>query len=184
MNEQLPRELEERKKQLLPKFREARSNHKNPKWSLDKLVINSSVTKVQRDSTRDININTTEIASGMKVKRSPPMSHNNSSYQGHTTKLTTQDDIMPALHATYKDTRVARATHITYAYRLQSGNQVTEHYEDDGDHGAGRHLLNLLKEKGITNRLVCVSTWSGGMRHGRARFVHILEAAERVLKTD
>ena len=184
INEQLPRELEERKKRLLPKFREARSNQRNPKWSLDKLIIDNKTTRVERDKIRDINTNTTEVASSMKIKSAPPMNHNKTSYQGHTTSISSQDDIVPALHAMYADCRVARATHNTYAYRLQSGGHVTEHYEDDGDYGAGRHLLNLLKEKDITNRIVCVSSWSGGTYLGRARYEHLVDSARLVLETD
>jgi hypothetical protein len=184
VNEQLPRELEERKKRLLPKFKEAKTERKNPKWSVDRLIIDNRVTKVERDTIRDINTNTTEVAKGMRVKRAPPMTYNKTSFQGHTTPIACQDDIIPALHAVYADSRVARATHNTYAYRLKAGNIITEHYEDDGDYGAGRQLLKLLKDKNITNRIVCVSSWSGGTHLGRARFGHLVESAKLVLESD
>ena len=102
VNVQLPRELEERRKQLLPKFRETRNNQKPAKWSLDKLIIDNKVEKIERDTMRDINTITTEVAKDMKIKRAPPMTHNKSSFQGHATVISSQDDIIPALHAIYQ----------------------------------------------------------------------------------
>ena len=184
VNEQLPRELEERKKQLLPKYKEARKEQKKPKWSLDKLVVDNKVTEVKRDHIKDINVNTTEVAAGMDVRHTPPMTHNNSSFQGHSTVIQSQDDIIPALHAMYADSRVARASHNMYAYRIQAGSTVIEHYEDDREWGAGRQLLKLLKDNNITNKIVCVSRWQGGSNLGRARFDHILKAAKQTLQIE
>jgi len=191
VNEQLPKELEQRKKQLRPQFKEARNNNKKPKWILDKLVIDNKIIKVEKDKVRDINTNTTKVAAAMTIKHAPFMEHNKESfrgpttYQGHTAAISSQDDIIPTLHAIYADYKVARASHNTYAYRLKSaGGRITEHFQDDGDHGAGYHLLNLLKEKNITNRLVCVSTWSSGARLGRARFDQVRQSASLALETD
>ena len=44
INDQLPRELEERKKRLLPQFKEAKSKQLEPKWSVDKLVVKGQIT--------------------------------------------------------------------------------------------------------------------------------------------
>lgn len=184
VNEQLPRELEERKKQLLPKYKEARREQRKPKWSLDKLVVGNQVTEVKRDGIKDINVNTTEIAASMDVSHTPPMTHNSTSFQGHSTVIKSQDDIVPALHAMYADSRVARANHNMYAYRIQVGSTVTEHYEDDREWGAGRQLLKLLKDHNITNKIVCVSRWNGGSNLGRARFDHILKAAKLTLQIE
>lgn len=185
VSEQLPRELEERKKQLLPQFKAAKNSKKNAKFVLDRLVIDNKVTKVEKDSVKDVNVATTEVASSMTVKRAAPMKYENTTLQGHAAPITAQEDIMPAIHAIYGDIRVARATHNIYAYRLKHGDQVAEHYEDDGDHGAGRHLLNLLRELSITNQLVCVSRWCSGRTFlGRARYDHIVDAARLALDRD
>ena len=39
VNEQLPRELEERKKHLLPQYSEALEAQKKPKWAMDTLIV-------------------------------------------------------------------------------------------------------------------------------------------------
>jgi len=125
---------------------------------------------------------TTEVACGMKIKRGPLLELSKTHYQGHTTPIISQNDIVPALHAVNANYRVARATNTTYAYRIQSGSRVLEHFEDDGDHGAGRHLLDLLREMNITNRIICVSNWGSGARLGRDRFNHVVEAARKTFQ--
>jgi hypothetical protein len=182
VNEQLPRELEERKKQLLPKYKEARANKQNPKWSLDKLIVGKNTTQVHREYVRDINTITNDIATATKVKKGPPLTAEKSTFQGHCTSITSQDDIVPALHAIYADSRVARANHNIYAYRLQSGNRVIEHYEDDGEYGAGRKLLTMMKDEEITGKLICVSRWYGKSIVGRAEEDQVTNAAKEALE--
>lgn len=181
VNDQLPRELEERKKQLLPKFKAARKDQKKPKWQVDKLVVGKEVTEVKKDQVNDININTNEIATQLKIKHGPQKTYTKSSFQGHHVAINNQDSIIPALHAIYADSRVARATHNIYAYRIQTQSGVTEHYDDDGEWGAGKKLLELLRENQITDNLVCVTRWYGGTHLGKDRFKYIIEAAKETL---
>ena len=179
INDQLPRELEERKKQLLPKFKEAKRQDRKPKWSVDKLVVGKNVTQVRKDHVKDINVDTTEAATQIRVNHAPPKTYRNSTFRGHNVPVQTQDDIIPALHAIE---RVSRATHNIYAYRLQTGSGVVEHFEDDGEWGAGRVLLKLLRDNDITGKLVCVTRWYGGEHLGRARFDYTVEAAKATLQ--
>ena len=46
--DQLPRELEERKKRLIPDYKEAKQDQKTVKWSVDKLVIDGQVKTIQK----------------------------------------------------------------------------------------------------------------------------------------
>jgi len=130
---------------------------------------------------KDVNLDTVQKATSMRVKRTPPKSYHGSSFQGARVGLTQTDDIIPALQAICTDTRTARATHNIYAYRIGSGQHMTEHYEDDGEYGAGRRLLAILKEKNISNQIICVSRWCGGKHLGPARFSHIEEAAYDII---
>lgn len=184
VSEQLPREMAERKKQLIPDYRQAKQDKKDVKWSVDKLIISGVVKEVKKDKVRDINVNTTEKAVTLQheIRHSPPQTHQGSSFQGHSLKITSQDDIIPALHAIYSDSRVARATHNIYAYRLKSSDRYIEHYEDDGEWGAGAKLLDMLRDNNIENSLVCVTRWYGGTHLGKARFNHIINAAKESLR--
>ncbi len=179
VSDQLPRELDERKKKLMPKFKEAREAKNKPRWQKDKLVVGDKVIKAHKDTVVDINTDTTEIAAKLKVHHAPPKTHDGSTFKGHNVMVQSQDDIIPALHAIYKDDRVARATHNIYAYRLKNG---LEHFEDDGEWGAGRVLLKVLQDNDVTDKLVCVTRWYGGKNLGKARFDHIRDAAKTTLQ--
>ena len=52
---------------------------------------------------------------------------------------------------------------------------------DDGEWGAGRELLQLLRQHAITNTLVCVTRWYGETHLGRDRLTYIKEAAMSTL---
>jgi hypothetical protein len=158
---QLPRELAERRRQLVPEYKQAKQNRHNVKWIGEKLLLEGKIKEVRRDVIKDINTDVIQIAADMKVKRAPPSSFQGSSFQGSSVKLSNTDHVVPALHAIYGDTRVARATHNIYAYRIVSGDRTIEHYEDDGEHGAGRRLLDLLRDKDVNDRIICVTRWYG-----------------------
>ena len=93
-----------------------------------------------------------------------------STFQGHISDATSVEDIAPSLQVMFMDTRVARATHNTYAYRVLSDGKITEHYEDDGEWDAGRRILKILQNKSLVNKLVVVSRWFGGPNLGPKRF--------------
>ena len=183
VSEQLPRELEERKKQLLPLYRDAKKNNQRAKWIRDKLIINGQVSEVKRDKVTDVNMNTTDTAIQLQgaTKHSTLKTYKKSSFVGHYVPVNHQDNIVPAIHSVFSDSRYARATHNMYAYRINHGGNVTEHYEDDGEHGGGRALLTMLRDKGVDNAFVCVTRWYGGTHLGKARFDYIKEAAAEAL---
>jgi len=181
---QLPRELAERKRQMMPHFKAAKHQELKTKWTGEKLYIDDILANATRDTIQDISLDTTEKATEMRVKRAPPKSYGGSTFQGSRVTLSDPDHAIPALHAIYTDIRSARATHNIYAYRIQSGDKLIEHYEDDAEYGAGRRLLALLQANNTKNQLVCVSKWNGRKQLGTARFNHILEAGRQVLDID
>ena len=184
ISEQLPRELAERKKQLIPAYKQAKREKRNAKWSMDKLVVDGQVKEITKDKVKDVNLDTNEKATSLQpeLHHTPTQIHHGSSFQGHSVKITSQDEIVPALHAIYSDSRVARATHNIYAYRLKTGHGYLEHFEDDGEWGAGSKLLNMLRENNIEDTLVCTTRWYGGSHLGKARFDHIVNVAKISLK--
>ena len=98
---QLPKELVERKKQLLPTYKAARDKNLKPRWIGAKLLVNDTVTQVKKDRIKDINLDTTDIAASMRVKRSPPKTYNGSTFQGSRVVIDKPDDVIPAIHALY-----------------------------------------------------------------------------------
>ena len=182
VSEQLPRELSERKKKLIPKYKEAKAAKRKTQWVNDKLIIDKKVTEVRKDRPMDINVNVEEVASQLRKTTCPPKSYDGSTFQGHKVALTGHDDIVPALHCIYADSRVGRADHNIYAYRITGQNgQIREHFEDDGEWGSGRILLKELQSRQSVNTLLCVTRWCGSRLLGPARFKYIGEAASQVL---
>ena len=110
--DQLPRELEERKKRLMTDYKEAKQEQKTVKWSVDKLVIDGHLKSIQ-DSVKNVNLDTTMKAVQLEksVHHSVVHVHEGHSFKGHSVKIDEQDNIVPALHAIYSDGRVARASH-------------------------------------------------------------------------
>lgn len=165
-------------------YKQAKKDHKDAKWSIDKLVVDGHVQEVKKDCVNDVNLDTTDKAIDLQqhVRHSLPQSYKGSTFQGHMVEVKCQDDVIPALHAIYSDSRVARAKHNIYAYRIKSGDRFIEHYDDDGEWGAGTKLLNMLRENNVENALVCGTRWYSGSHIGRIRFTYLCNVVSEVLK--
>ena len=137
---------------------------------------------MKRDPIRDINLDRCAVAKDLHVSRAPPKTYENSCFQGAKVSVRTQDEIIPARDALFCDTRVASADKNTYAYRIDTPSGILEHFDDDGEPGAGRRVLQHLRDADITNQLVCVTRWYGGKHLGPIRFKYIEEAVTNVLK--
>ena len=74
------------------------------------------------------------------------------------------------------------ATHVMGAYRIFG----KEHYRlqsfcDDGEYGAGRRMLNILKEQGLYNIAIFIVRYKDGGNIGKARFEITSELSKLVL---
>ena len=72
---------------------------------------------------------------------------------------------------------VTQATHIIYAYRLESRGKVTANFDSDRDWGTGHELLKMMRENSMVN-CVCFATrtCSPGYSHiGKKRFMYITD---------
>lgn len=85
-----------------------------------------------------------------------------------------------------ENSKIARATHNMYAYRVLktlSKDRVIEQKdcECDGETGAGPKLLRLLHMMKVVNIIVIVTRWYGGIHLGPDRFRHITNLAREVI---
>ena len=62
-----------------------------------------------------------------------------------------------------------------YAYRVGTERYSIHNWEDDGEWGGARWIMEAISSKNVYNRLVCVTRWYGGKHMGRARFETIKE---------
>lgn len=85
-----------------------------------------------------------------------------------------------------ENSKIARATHNIYAYRILktlSNNRIIEQNDCDcdGEAGAGPKLLKLLHLMKVVNVIVIVTRWYGGINLGSDRFRHITNLAREII---
>jgi hypothetical protein len=74
------------------------------------------------------------------------------------------------------------ADHNITAFRTQgSHNNILESSEDDGESGGGRHILGLLQQSNLTNVLLVVTRWYGGIMLGPDRWRIMSEVSRDAL---
>ena len=105
-------------------------------------------------------------------------------FQGHTACVQSQEEVQLVLRKLYTNKKIAQATHNISAYRIYLPEKKSwlADCDDDGEDAAGGRLLHLLEILDITDRIVVVSRWFGGIKLGPDRFKLINNAARLVLK--
>ena len=83
------------------------------------------------------------------------------------------------LKALKTDKKIAKATHNTWAVVLSGEGPVKN---DDGEAGAGAVILRMLEREGLTDCLVVVTRWYGGVHLGGDRFAHVVTCVRRFLE--
>lgn len=74
--------------------------------------------------------------------------------------------------------KYAKATHNTWAAVLSDGGPVKG---DDGEAGAGAVILRMLERAGLTDHIVVVTRWYGGVHLGGDRFAHVVTCVRAYL---
>ena len=74
------------------------------------------------------------------------------------------------LAALKQDRRFARATHDSWGVILTGEGPVKG---DDGEAGAGALILRMLEREGLSDHVVVVTRWYGGVHLGGDRFAHV-----------
>lgn len=93
----------------------------------------------------------------------------NSKFQGFAVAVKDHDDVNAAYYRI--KLKYPAATHISCAYRLPGNNgPQNQDFCDDGEHGAGRTMLNLLKSEKLMNIAIFMVRIYGGKNIGPARF--------------
>ena len=106
-------------------------------------------------------------------------------FQGHTACVKSHEEVQLVLRKLYSNKKIAQATHNISAYRIYLPEKKSwlSDCDDDGEDAAGGRLLHLLEILDVTDRVVVVSRWFGGIKLGPDRFKLINNAARLVLKT-
>ncbi len=107
-----------------------------------------------------------------------------STFQAHVIRVASKDDVTSAMEILLNDSKIARATHNISAQRFfgsQDGGRLHTDCDDDGETAAGGRLLRLLNLTKVSQVLVVVSRWYGGVHLGPDRFRHINNVARALL---
>ena len=181
ISEQFPPEITARRNKLWPSFINAKQQGKEAKFNGDKLIIENRVHTAPKDAVSDINVNVTSRSLSMKPKHTDVASMDQSHFQGHLIPVKSRDDIIPAIQALCKDPRIAGASHLLYAYRIGNETFSISNYEDDGESGAGRVIIEAVDNHRCYNHLIAVSVWYGSKFLGPARYDQIRKQADEAL---
>ncbi|KAK8395543.1 hypothetical protein O3P69_005569 [Scylla paramamosain] len=111
------------------------------------------------------------------------ISDRKSVFQPHLAAVHSQAQVGQVLKKLYENKKVANATHNMYAYRFlpDGSTHITQDCEDDGEDHAGGRMLHLLQILDVSNVMVVVSRWFGGILLGPDRFKHINNATRQIL---
>eukprot|EP00123_Amoebidium_parasiticum_P006498 comp17430_c0_seq1/m.16832 comp17430_c0_seq1/g.16832 ORF comp17430_c0_seq1/g.16832 comp17430_c0_seq1/m.16832 type:complete len:362 (-) comp17430_c0_seq1:287-1372(-) len=123
------------------------------------------------------------LGNGPPVTSGDPFTIKKSTFQAHVAPVHSVADVKSVLAHLYQNTKIARATHNMYAYRIYDegkGCWLCD-CDDDGEAQAGGRLAHLLDIQGVRNVMVVVSRWYGGILLGPDRFKHINNVARLIL---
>lgn len=92
-------------------------------------------------------------------------------------RVTNRDGIKDFLKTLKQNKRYAKADHNSFAARITHNGAIYETKSDDGETGAGMVILRIMQKQAVTNCVVCVTRWFGGVKLQGDRFKHIQDAA-------
>lgn len=179
--EQFPPEVHANREKLWPVFIDAKKQGKLARWNADTLIVDGRTISPLKDNNKDINIDVTDEALKLQVKHTAVTTQQNNHFQAHTVDISSADQVIPAIKALCSDFRVAGAKHVTYAYRLGEQSYSISNWEDDGEWGAGKRIMDSIRNNDSYNILVCVTHWYGSQYMGPARFDIIKELANEAI---
>lgn len=92
-----------------------------------------------------------------------------------------KNDLELFLKRTKKLKNHHKATHHSWAVRIENEGVVYESKNDGGETGAGQVILRILQKRNMINTAICVTRWYGGIKLEGDRFKHIQDATIYVL---
>ncbi|MEH6404394.1 MAG: YigZ family protein [Sneathiella sp.] len=87
-------------------------------------------------------------------------------------------EAVAVLKSLKKDKKFAKATHNTWAVILSEGGPLKN---DDGESGAGRTILQMLERAELSDHIIIVTRWYGGVNLGGDRFRRVQDAVRYYL---
>ena len=92
---------------------------------------------------------------------------------------TSKAEALAALKQLRRSKKFAKATHNSWAV-LSSAEGPIKH--DDGESGAGMVILRMLEREALSDHLIIVTRWFGGVHLGGDRFRRIQDSVRHYLE--
>ena len=93
-------------------------------------------------------------------------------------KVRGREDIKSFLKRLKQNKKYAKATHNTWAARISHDNAIFETKADDGEAGAGMVILRVMQKEEVSDCVICVTRWFGGVKLMSDRFKHVQDATK------
>ena len=89
-----------------------------------------------------------------------------------------REDIKLFLRQLKQNKRYAKATHNSWATRISQDGLIYETKSDDGETGAGMVILRIMQKEQVSDCVICVTRWFGGIKLMGDRFKHVQDATK------
>jgi len=122
-----------------------------------------------------------EVVSVPTIIHGEPFTDRRSTFQAHLAKINHVANVKIVREALLSNRKISNATHNIVAYRICNNGVMVQDCDDDGETAAGGRLLHLLQILDVTNVVIIVSRWYGGILLGPDRFKHINNVARTLL---
>lgn len=97
-------------------------------------------------------------------------------------KVQKREDIKLFLLRLKQNKKYAKATHNTWAARISHEGAIYETKSDDGETGAGMVILKVMQKEEVSDCVICVTRWFGGIKLMGDRFKHVQDATKYAIK--
>lgn len=104
-------------------------------------------------------------------------------FQAFSVPCNHPDSAIPLVELIVKSCQLRKASHVSWALRLQDGGNLREARNDGGESGSGKCILDVMRKINSTNVLVIVARWYGGKHLGGLRFRIYRKLTAELLKT-
>jgi putative IMPACT (imprinted ancient) family translation regulator len=105
-----------------------------------------------------------------------------SRYSVSVGKVQGREDIKQFLKQLKTNKKYAKATHNSWAARLSHESTIYETKADDGETGAGMVILRVMQKEDVTDCVICVTRWFGGVKLMGDRFKHLQDATKYAIE--
>ena len=115
-----------------------------------------------------------------KVVNSTKKTEKRNNFYGYAAPVQNISEVC-ALYKHFK-LKHADATHVTMAHMIEGARPELQDYDDDGETGAGRRIVEWLRTEQVQNTVVFIVRYHSGQNLGNRRFELILEIVAELIE--